>query len=209
MLRLPDNKQILRVAIDGVDGAGKTIFAEELASILTPFGRPIVRASLDGFHNPQEIRYARGRDSPQGFYLDSYDYVALRRRLLEPLGPGGTRIYSTAIFDCEINSPLISTECVAEDHSILIFDGIFLQRPELRPYWDLCVFLSVPFEVSIPRGASRGPGYGSSDPADPSNRRYIEGQQLYFANDKPYERADIVINNTDLTSPIIIRDHDR
>lgn len=61
-----------RVGIDGVDGAGKTIFADELAVALRGFGRPAVRVSLDGFHNPRHVRYRGGRSSPEGFWLDSY-----------------------------------------------------------------------------------------------------------------------------------------
>ena len=60
--------RIVRVAIDGVDGAGKTTFADELADVLDDLGRPVIRASVDGFHNPRTIRYARGRQSPVGFF---------------------------------------------------------------------------------------------------------------------------------------------
>ena len=43
----------IRVAIDGVDGAGKTTFADELGSSVSALGRPVIRASVDGFHNPR------------------------------------------------------------------------------------------------------------------------------------------------------------
>ena len=33
----------------------------------------MVRACADDFLNPAAIRHARGRDSPEGFFLDSYD----------------------------------------------------------------------------------------------------------------------------------------
>jgi pantothenate kinase-related protein Tda10 len=48
---------VARVAVDGVDGAGKTTFADELAACLVTCGRQIIRASVDGFHNPRAIRY--------------------------------------------------------------------------------------------------------------------------------------------------------
>ena len=57
-------------------------------------GRPVIRSSIDSFHNPSEFRYRRGRTSPEGFYLDSYDYAALRMHLLDPLGPGGSGIFA-------------------------------------------------------------------------------------------------------------------
>jgi len=79
--------RIVRFAIDGVDGAGKTSFANELADVLGDFDRPVVRASVDGFHNPRAVRYARGRQSPIGFFEDSYNYTLLKQYLLDPLSP--------------------------------------------------------------------------------------------------------------------------
>jgi uridine kinase len=62
-----------------------------LGNALDRLGVPVIRASVDGFHHPREIRYRLGRDSPEGFYRDSYDLDALQRELLDPLSPGGSR----------------------------------------------------------------------------------------------------------------------
>jgi uridine kinase len=195
---------VARVAIDGVDGAGKTVFADELASVLAPSRRPVIRASVDGFHNPREVRYRRGRASPEGFFLDSYDYAALRHCLLDPLGPDGSRAYRTEAFDHLTDRPVAAETHEAAPNAILVLDGIFLHREALRGCWDLSVFLRVPFAVSIPRSAARGPGFGAPDPTDPSNHRYVEGQRLYLARETPEDRADIVIDNSDLAAPKIL-----
>lgn len=106
--RLPPSsgRGVLRVAIDGVDGAGKTHLADELAELLSASGRSTIRASVDGFHNPRAIRYRRGRDSPEGFFLDSYDYDGLKAALLDPLSPTGTKRYRVAIFDHRSDEPV-------------------------------------------------------------------------------------------------------
>jgi uridine kinase len=62
--------RIVRVAIDGVDGAGKTTFANELAEVVGGLGRPVIRASVDGFHNPRVVRYAQGKQSAIGFFRE-------------------------------------------------------------------------------------------------------------------------------------------
>ncbi len=62
---------VTRVGVDGVDGAGKTTFADELAGALAPSGRQIIRVCADDFLNPRDVRYLRGRSSPEGFFLDS------------------------------------------------------------------------------------------------------------------------------------------
>ena len=69
---------VVLVAVDGVDGAGKSTFADELARVLRGSARTVIRASVDSFHHPRAIRYRQGRDSPQGFFEDSYDYASLR-----------------------------------------------------------------------------------------------------------------------------------
>lgn len=197
---------VLRVAVDGVDGAGKTTFADELAASLRSLGREVIRASVDGFHQARAVRYRLGRDSPEGFYRDSYDYAGLRRALLDPLGPDGSMRYQTAIFDVDADQSVSQPELTAPPGSILIVDGLFLHRPELRSVWDDSVFLRVDFAVSVPRGAARGPGFGSPDPAAESNRRYIGGNQLYFREANPEKWAGVVVDNNDLNAPFIVSD---
>ena len=58
---------MLRVGIDGVDGAGKTTLADTLADALEAAGIAVIRASVDGFHHPRAVRYRLGRESPEGF----------------------------------------------------------------------------------------------------------------------------------------------
>ena len=111
LLRYPADRVAL-AAIDGVDGAGKTMFANELAQVLRQSGRPVVRASVDGFHRPKAERYRRGRSSPEGFFDDSYDYAALKAALLDPLRDEGLAVlhdrripYSKANIDHLIVAP--------------------------------------------------------------------------------------------------------
>src|SRR5437868_12528906 len=89
----------LRLAIDGIDAAGKTTLADELTPLIERQGRPVIRASIDGFHRPRQERYRRGHDSPEGYYEDSFDYAGLREVLLMPLEPHGNRHYRRAVFD--------------------------------------------------------------------------------------------------------------
>jgi uridine kinase len=195
---------LLRVGVDGVDGVGKTVFADMLGRAIEADGRAVIRASVDGFHNPRKERYRRGRGSPVGFYLDSFNYAGLKKVLLDPLGPGGSRTYCPAIFDHVTDAPLPTDMLVADQASVLVFDGIFLHRPELRDVWDLSIFLDAPFDITIPRGAGRAAGWGSPDVHAASNQRYIEGQRLYLRESAPKALANLVIDYSDLANPMII-----
>ena len=64
-----------RVAVDGPDAAGKTTLADELA---TAIGPDVSRIEADRFLRPAAERYRRGRESPEAYYLDSFDDRALR-----------------------------------------------------------------------------------------------------------------------------------
>jgi uridine kinase len=189
----------LRVGVDGVDGAGKSVLADELADRIKVAGRLVVRASIDGFHRPRAERYHLGRTSPEGFYRDSYDYQRLCECLLNPFAPGGSGRFRIAAFDHRSDGPVAAPELIAGPNTVLIFDGIFLHRTELRGHWDFSVFLHVDFDVSVARCAARD---GTS--ADDAKRRYVEGQRLYFREARPWDHASVVVDNTDLAAPTII-----
>jgi uridine kinase len=190
------------VAIDGVDGAGKTIFADHLAEALGAAGRTVVRVSIDGFHNPRQVRYRRGRSSPEGYWRDSYDYERFRAEVLTAFSPGGDRRYRRAIRDVRTDDELDVPYQQATQAAVLLVDGIFLHRDELVASWDFSIFLRVPFEVTVARMAVRDGMPGN--PAAPENRRYVVGQQLYLDSCDPARRATVVIDNTDPEAPRIV-----
>jgi uridine kinase len=198
--RAPD---CVRVGVDGVDGAGKTMFADDLARTLRAQGRPVVRVSLDDFHNPRAIRYRLGRDSPDGYWLDSYDYARFRTDVLEPLGRGGSRRYRPRAHDLITDATLDQPWLLAARGAVLVADGLFLQRPELARAWELVVFLDVPFAVSVARMAARDGT--EADPAHPSMRRYVDGQRRYLRECAPQRRADVLVDNSDPAHPRLLR----
>jgi uridine kinase len=193
----------VRIGIDGVDGSGKTIFADALADVLKISGRGVVRISVDDFHNVSAVRYRRGRSSPEGFWLDSFNYERLRADVLEPLGPGGSRRYRSTAHDLASDRVLNPAHKVAPPGSIVVVDGLFLHRDELVSVWDFSIFLDVPFEVTAKRMAARDGTV--PDPQHASMRRYVEAQQLYLGMCAPQQQASIVIDNAVLDAPHLVR----
>jgi uridine kinase len=193
----------VRVAIDGVDAAGKTVLADELVAPLEQRGRSVIRASIDGFHNPRHVRYGRGETSHEGYYLDSFDHSGIRSSLLVPLGPGGDGRYRTAIFDFLTDSPVSSDERRAGPVAVLLFDGVFLLRPELRDLWDFTVFVDVSFHISVDRALRRDEKLFGSRRATKRRyaERYLPGQRMYLEICRPRELADAVVHNDDPSDP--------
>ncbi|MFB7886316.1 uridine kinase [Microbacterium sp. NPDC056057] len=194
------------VAIDGLDGAGKTVFADGLAEVFAETGDAVFRAGIDGFHRPRAERYLRGRRSPEGFYRDSYDYATFRRVLVDPFRDGaqtaGTTGFQLTAFDVARDAPVESQWVTAPLDAVLVVDGIFLHRPELRDLWDWSVWLDVSFDVAYARMALRDDS--DPDPDAPSNARYRQGQEIYLNEARPRDAASVIVDNADLAHPRIV-----
>jgi uridine kinase len=191
------------LAVDGIDGAGKTGFADNLATVFGEDGSAVFRASIDGFHRPRAERYERGRHSPEGYYRDSFDYSTFRRVLVEPFRDGAqtgaTTGFQLAAFDQVRDTPVEAEWVTAPRDAVLIVDGIFLLRPELRGIWHWAVWLDVPVDVAAARVAGRD---GTDpDPWAASNARYREGQELYLRDADPRAAASAIVDNTDVDHP--------
>lgn len=193
----------VRVAVDGVDGSGKTKFADELRAILENRGRHAIHTTIDKFHNPRSVRYALGKDSPEGFYRDSFNLGALKSALLQPLGPSGNGKYRLGVFDLVSDAPKLEPAEQAPPNSILILDGVFLHQAELIDWWTMSIWLDVEPATALTRWRTRE-GVGSLDLNAAENSRYIAGQQIYIAEADPKNHATRLIDNNDLLAPRII-----
>lgn len=178
------------VAVDGVEGSGTAEVADELAVAITRRDHSVVRASLSGFHRPASERFARGRDSAEGHYRDSFDYSKLLRMLIEPFLLGGSAGFETAAFDARRDTEVEAKWLTAPRDTILVLDGVFLNRPELRELWSYSVWL----ELSDAAAAARREAL---EPAEGSSPRYPGAQALYVKEAKPKQAATAVLEVSD------------
>ena len=210
------NSRPLLVAVDGVDGAGKSTFADELAGALSGDGRSIIRSTIDWFHRPRADRRCRGDRSPIGFYEDSHDLATLRARLLDPLLAGVGHRYQVAAFDEPADRTLDPEPIEIAGDEILLFDGIFLLRPELAAAWDVTIFLDGKARVQLERlglvfdDLAFAPAPNDTAVVDrvldwvARIDRYASGMQIYLDSVDPASTADLVIDNNDLAHPSIV-----
>ncbi|MEW1860641.1 cytidylate kinase family protein [Streptomyces sp. NPDC088194] len=196
----------VRVAVDGPPAAGKTTLADELAVVLRAQGREVIRATVDDFLFPRAQRYRRGRYSAEACYFDAHDHVSLRRVLLDPLGPGGHRRFQHSVYDKDTDRALSLPPTTAPANAVLLFDGVFLLRPELVDRWELRILVSVPFEQTVGRARDRdtaqaGPSADAADVERSWRERYIPAQRLYAATAHPADHADFIVDNAQLRRP--------
>jgi uridine kinase len=159
------------VAVDG--GGGTAAFADDLAAVFREAGSDTHRASVRDFHRSRADRTLLGPETSTGFYRDAFDYVTLRRVLIDPFRMAGSAGFQTAAFDEARDVPLASRWETAGPDAVLVIDGEFLLRPELRREWNASVLL-----VNAPERA------------------------IYAEEARPREVATILVDESDPSAPV-------
>lgn len=196
---VPRDRRAL-VAVDGAGASGKSTVTALLAARAT--GRPVVVLHADDFFHPAHVRHARGRHSPEGFWLDAYDVDALTAEALGPLRPDGDGLFRPAVTDGARDRAPAHDRVQAAPDALVLVDGTFLHRDELAGSWDWSVYLDVPLDVAAARMALRDGLVG--DEARRRTERYTGAQRLYLAAARPWERASVVLDTSDLDAPRVI-----
>jgi uridine kinase len=200
------------VGVDGRSGSGKSTFSDELASRLEERGLDVVRSTTDSFHRPRVQRLSAGPSSPDGYYRDSHQLDRMAGELLVPFKDGSPRVL-VAAFDEPSDTTMEVFADVAEN-AVLVFDGLFLQRPELCRLWDVSVYL----DADVRRDAEWLDFVLADLPDDPVARageldrrlerarwpRYRKGWDVYLADADPRRAASLVVDNNDFANPRIV-----
>ena len=195
----------IRVGIDGVSASGKTQFADSLVEPLEKLGRHVIRASIDGFHHPQEHRYRQGEGSVDGYVEDSFNKPAVIENVLLPLGPGGNLEYQESLFDFVSNEETQHGLKQAKPDSILIFEGVMLFCDQLSEYFDFRILIDAQFDTIVERAMGRDLDRlgGRENLLSKYYDRYIPGQKRYIDQHQPNNAAHFVVNNDDYRRPVV------
>jgi uridine kinase len=131
----------IRVAIDGVDGVGKTTLANELVDPIRRRGVPVIRASIDGFHHPRSVRYRRGRRSPEGYFRELRRYWDFSVFLDAPFEVTSPRYAGRDGSSPDVNAPenrryvegqkLYLLECEPKHAATVVINNDNLTSPEI------------------------------------------------------------------------------
>jgi uridine kinase len=197
-----------RIAIDGRSAAGKTTLADDLALAIRVRGRDVLRSSIDDFYSPSH-KYRSERDewTPLSRYDRGYNYQSFVDFVLRPLGPDGSRRCRPALFD-SYNDVWLPEEWVdVGADTIAIIDGAFLLRTELAGHWDYVIWLDIDIETMVDRARQRDVAWTGSEERVVERYRnlWIPTHLLYERLVEPMSKADLVIDNRDVTAPEILR----
>lgn len=177
LLRHHDGIDPLLVAVDGCRGAGKSTFAAALAARLE--GSVVC---LDDFYRPMDPDRRRGLDAQTGFEL-YFDWQRLIADVLDPLVLGEVAVYRRYDRDSDAVGEDVA---IIEPHGVIVFEGIFSHRPQLRGYWDISVWVDAAAAVRARRIAERGDDAGLVE-------RWAAAEEWYATNLDPRSQADVVV----------------
>jgi uridine kinase len=169
------------VAVDGIDGSGKSWFADALARACAAAGSQATVVRVDDFRRPAELEGVAAEREAEVYYRRYYDFDA-------------------------VDAHLDALVAAAAPTAAIVLEGVFVLRARWAAAGSLIV-LEVADDVALERLRARDVGRGR-DPAEVERRirtRYLPGQARYRAEYDPAARADVVVDNSDWTRPRLMR----
>lgn len=176
----------VRVLVDGPPAAAPDTLADALVDPLRLRGRPALRVGARWFQRPASVRLERGRTDPDAYYDDRLDLAALRREVLDPLGPGGDGRWLPTLWDPDTDRATRAGYRQAPPGAVLLLDG------------DLLLGRGLPAELTVHLRLSAGAldRRGTAAWTLPAYARYR-------AEVDPERTADVVIRADDPRHPAL------
>lgn len=180
----PINSFIL--GIDGGSGSGKTTYALTLQQQLE--GSMIFH--LDDFIQKKNDRYNEDYEEWYCYYHLQWRYDYLIRKLLQPL-KNGYSLNDTLEFYDKVTDSYVLRQIEVPAGTTVIVEGVFLQRPELRSYFNKVIYLDVDRKQRLKRVLERDTYIGSTEEITLKyERRYFAAEEVYLQMCNPHKQAD-------------------
>lgn len=116
----------LRVAVDAAPPARPGQLADATGAVLRALGRPVARVSDRWFWRQASLRLEYGHHDPMARYEQWLDTGALRREVLDRLGPDGDGRFLPTRWDPDRDRATRADYRQAEADAVLLLDGALL-----------------------------------------------------------------------------------
>ena len=169
----------LVVGIDGLGGAGKSTLANGLDDA---FAGCVSIIRCDDFYRPLAGKEF-SRLTPEEAYENYFDWRRLRDEALVPLRDGKSARYQRHDWSTDRLAEWVEVE----PREIVIVEGVFSTRPELRPLIEVAIFIETPRDERIRRMAAR------PQPDTSWMQRWMAAEDWYLIHVAPQQHADLVL----------------
>ncbi len=188
-------ERTLIVGIDGLGGAGKSTVSEEIMAVLCSKGYNVTLLHIDDFIHPKDVRYNDDFTPWECYYILQWRYDYLINEIIGPVKSGESLCKDIELYDKDNDTYLNQSICIPKG-SILIIEGIFLQRTELSGLYDYMIYIDVPEKIRLKRVLSRDGYIGDSEQIKAKyNSRYFPAERYYIKTCSPAERADYTVKS--------------
>ena len=173
LTRLQGDRPMLLVGVDAPGSSGKSTFAERLA--LCCGNAQVVR--MDDLQGE-----GGGQAGPNGWV-----WGRLEREVIEPLLRGDHARFR--VYDWSTRT-IGAVEEVVKPSGIIIVDGLYSTRRELRGYYDFRIWVECPFNIKRERALERHARTRTSAEID----SWMTEERAYIARHTPQEHAHLVVS---------------
>lgn len=175
------------VGVDGLGGSGKTTLAEALKGV---FKNHASILHLDDYIVEKSRRYGTGNEEWHEYYALQWDIASLTTDLFQKLHHNLDILLP--FYDSTTDTIVQKNFHYAYDTVILI-EGVFLQRVEWRNFFDYVIYLDCPLETRIERVIKRDVYLGDEQARIAKyERRYWKAEDHYLLQNDPVGRADVI-----------------
>ncbi len=191
------------MGIDGIDFAGKKVFANKLGKYLEMLGKEYQIVYLEDYHRAVEESY-KGEDPVEAFYFNGFNNDKLIEEVLMPYKKNGSIDKIVYCLDNSGEAFVNERHYQLSDDGLMIILGCMMYREPLIRFFDMTVFMKVDYRESEHRASLIDvPIYGM-DPVEVYRTKNIPAQKMYVQRHDPYENRDFVIDNSNFHRPLLV-----
>ena len=190
-LRSPHRTVI--IGIDGLGGAGKSTVSESIKTAFADTDIIVTILHIDDFIHPRAVRYSDKAKEWECYYYLQWRYDYLIQEIIKPIRSGAPFHKKIELYDKE-NDDYILSQTDIPVGSVVIIEGIFLQREELEDLFDFMIYIDVPEKTRLERVLKRDGYIGDKEQiAAKYNSRYFPAERYYCEQCSPADKAHLVI----------------
>ncbi|HEV8507422.1 MAG TPA: hypothetical protein VGQ53_18550 [Chitinophagaceae bacterium] len=185
---------VFTIGVSGIDASGKGFVCRVLENELEKQNLKVANINIDPWQNPITVRLQK-EEPARNFYNTVFRWDDFFSQLISPLKKNGSIHLETKLIRTDSDEYYPFTYDLNKI-DILLIEGIFLFKKELRDYYDLKIWTNCSFETALQRAIAR-----NSENLDKEQLihdyqlYYYPAQRYHFEKDNPFEAADIIYQN--------------
>ena len=179
------------IGVDGLGGAGKTTFVKNLKEELKDNGHEVITIHMDDYIVESSKRYKTGYEEWYEYYYLQWNIDLLLTELFQPLFNGANMV-NLPLYN-RTNDTVSKQRIHIPPNSIVLIEGVFIQRREWREFFNFVIFIDCPHKVRKKRVLNRDKYIGDYQyRLNKYESRYWIAEDKYIEIENPLEKADVI-----------------